>query len=126
MVIETTRYPYPAPARILTGPQSVTLAIASVGANIPARDSIDARLITELTSYGKLGQLISDETASPMYGPGTIASGTKPVDTDGDGIPDAIETKFGWNPNVADSTKVGSSGYSNLEVWANSLVPSSY
>jgi len=125
MVIETTRYPYPAPAKTLTAAQSVTLAISSVGASKP-RDSIDTRLVTELTSYGTLGQLISDETVSPMFGPGTIAAGTKPVDTDGDGIPDSVEIANGWNPNVADSTNIGSSGYMNVEVWANSLVPSSY
>jgi hypothetical protein len=67
------------------------------------------RLIAELQSYGKLGQLMSDENASPMNGPGTIAGGTKWVDANGNGIPDDVEGKF-----------------KTVEDWANSLVPSGY
>jgi hypothetical protein len=49
---------------------------ASAGAS-KSRDSVDNYLInTELLSYGKVGALISDETASPINGPGTIQGGT--------------------------------------------------
>ncbi|TVY85099.1 putative pectate lyase C [Lachnellula suecica] len=125
MVIMDTQYTYPAPTKLLTPPQAVDLAIKSVGASL-VRDSIDTRLISELQSYGTTGELITDETASPMSGPGTIDPGTVALDTDGDGIPDSVEVKMGTDPNVADSMNIGASGYTNIEMWANSLVPSSY
>lgn len=108
MVIQTTKFGFPAPAKILSAADALTLAESSAGAS-KVRDAVDKRLVTELQSYGKVGQLISDENASPMNGPGTIASGTQWVDANGNGIPDNVESRF-----------------SNVEDWANSLVPSSY
>ncbi|CAG8982218.1 hypothetical protein HYALB_00003655 [Hymenoscyphus albidus] len=124
MSIAPTRFDYPAPAKILTAQEALDLALKSVGTSL-ARDSVDKQLIDEVKSFGKVGELISDENASPMSGPGTIAPGTVAVDTDGDGIPDAEETKLGTDPNVADSMTIAANGYTNLENWANSLVPES-
>ena len=91
------------------------------------RDGVDARLLMELQSYGTVGELIADENAAPMSGPGTVASGTAPKDTDSDGIPDSVELSLGTNPNVADSMfDENGNGFANVEDWANSLVPSSY
>ena len=90
------------------------------------RDSIDTFLIEEVNSYGTDGDLISDETASPVNGPGDIDPGTSLVDSDGDGIPDDAETELGTDPQTADSMELHSSGYTNLEFWANSLVPANY
>lgn len=59
-----------------------------------------------------------------MGGPGNIAGGTAPVDSDGDGIPDEWERANGLNPNDAsDGMKIASNGYANLENYVNSLVP---
>ena len=79
----------------------------------------------EVNSYGTNGALISDETASPVNGPGEIDGGTAAVDTDGDGIPDDVEAELGTDPATDDSMELDASGYTYLEVWANSLVPSS-
>jgi hypothetical protein len=68
--------------------------------------------------------LISDEES--MGGPGDLDPGTTPTDTDGDGLPDEVEAELGTDPSVNDSMELDSSGYTYLEVWANSLVPSSY
>ena len=126
-MIMSSKYNYPSPARELSAQDAVTNIINTAGAYLPVRDSVDARLVTELKSYGKTGQLISDETVSPMNGPGTVAGGTKPTDTDGDGIPDAAESALGTNPKVNDSTAdKNGNGYINVEDWANSLVPSAY
>ncbi|KAF1926400.1 polysaccharide lyase family 1 protein [Didymella exigua CBS 183.55] len=108
MVIATTKFPHPAPAKVLGAADALTYVQASVGAS-KVRDAVDERLITELKSYGKTGQLISDETAAPMNFPGTINGGEKWTDANGNGIPDDVEDKF-----------------DNVEDWANSLVSSDY
>jgi hypothetical protein len=108
LAIQAKKYAYPAPAKIISAADAMALAAKSAGAS-KVRDAVDKRLITELQSYGKLGQLISDDNASPMNGPGTIAGGTSWVDANSNGIPDNMESQF-----------------KTVEDWANSLVPSSY
>ncbi len=52
-----------------------------------------------------------------------LNSTSAPVDTDGDGMPDAWETANGLDPNdAADGAKVAANGYTNLENYINSLV----
>lgn len=73
---QATRYPYPTVKTLLSPLDALAKVRASAGAS-KSRDSIDNYLInTELASYGKVGALISDPTASPINGPGTIAGGT--------------------------------------------------
>lgn len=126
MAIQSTKFAFPAPTKIMAASDALAYVQKSAGAS-KVRDAVDTRLIEELTSWGKSGQLIKDENASPMNGPGTIAGGTKAVDTDGDGIPDDAETKLGFDKAVNDamSDKDGN-GYVNIEDWANSLIPSGY
>ena len=53
----------------------------------------------------------------------TLTEGEKWTDTDGDGMPDEWETANGLNPNDAQDGKQASvEGYTNLEVYMNSLV----
>ncbi|KAK2731299.1 hypothetical protein FQN55_004786 [Onygenales sp. PD_40] len=124
MVFTDTKYDYPAVATVLTAHEAVKYVTTSAGASL-VRDSIDTFLMNEVNSWGTKGALISDETASPVNGPGEIDGGTAAIDTDGDGIPDD-EAELGTDPAVADSMALDASGYTYLEVWANSLVPSSY
>ncbi|MCM1077356.1 MAG: hypothetical protein NC411_08365 [Bacteroides sp.] len=52
-----------------------------------------------------------------------LKSTEAPVDTDGDGMPDEWEKANGLDPeNAADGSAVSKSGYTNLEVYINSLV----
>ncbi|KAL5344072.1 pectin lyase fold/virulence factor [Aspergillus crustosus] len=117
--IVSTKYDYPAPERILTPQEVVTYATENVGASL-SRDEVDTYLINEVLSYGKEGSLISNEDS--IGGPGELDPGTPRTDTDGDGIPDDAEAELGTDPNVADSLELHESGYTFLEVWANSLV----
>jgi hypothetical protein len=50
------------------------------------------------------------------------------MDTDGDGMPDAWETKYGLNPNSAsDATgDFDHTGYTNIEKYINGLIDGSY
>lgn len=68
--------------------------------------------------------MISHEDA--IGGPGELDGGTTPTGKDGDGLPGDMEASLGTDPKVADSMKLDSSGYTWLEVWANSLVPEGY
>ncbi|KAI0871673.1 fibronectin [Hypoxylon argillaceum] len=126
MDIVPTPFAYPGPTTLLSPADAVTRVLATVGTSYPARDAVDARLVAEVRSWGTAGQLVSDETASPMFGPGYIAAGAGPADADGDGIPDAWELAHGLDPqDPGDAMQIGSSGYANIEVYVNSLVPSS-
>ena len=54
-----------------------------------------------------------------------LNSETAPADSDGDGMPDAWETKHGLNPNDNDANRYNLDShryYTNLEVYCNSLV----
>ncbi|KNG52083.1 polysaccharide lyase family 1 protein [Stemphylium lycopersici] len=108
MNLQTEKYAFPAPDKILSADEALKLAEESVGAS-KARDAVDEQLIAELKSYGEMGQLISDENADPMNGPGTIDGGEPWADENGNGIPDDVESEF-----------------DDVEAWANSLVPSMY
>jgi hypothetical protein len=121
MAIQSSPFAYPAPTRLLSPQDAVTTVLNGAGASRPSRDGVDARLVDEVRSWGRSGAIISDENA--MGGPGSIAGGQAPVDSDGDGIPDAWETANGLNPNDAsDGMRIASNGYANLENYVNSLV----
>ncbi|KAF2999886.1 hypothetical protein E8E13_008275 [Curvularia kusanoi] len=108
MTIAASKFSHPDPAKILPATDALEFVELSVGAS-KVRDAVDERLIAELKSYGKDGQLIKDETASPMNFPGSFNAGVPWADSNDNGIPDDAEDKF-----------------DNVEDWANSLVPSSY
>ncbi|KAH2933237.1 hypothetical protein KXW73_005134 [Aspergillus fumigatus] len=123
MAIMSSKYNYPAVAYTMSPAEAVTYVTKYAGAS-KVRDSVDTQLIAQVQSWGTEGGLISDEAT--MGGPGTLNGGTPAKDTDGDGIPDEAEKQLGTDPNTNDSMKLHSSGYTYLEVWANSLVPSTY
>ncbi|SHK53368.1 hypothetical protein [Hymenobacter psychrotolerans] len=99
-----------------TAAQAYAYVVAHAGASL-RRDAVDRRLLQELTSLGKLGQIIQTENDTPMHGPGPLASGPAPPDTDQDGMPDAWEQRHGLNPrHPADRHQDRNhDGYSNLE-----------
>jgi pectate lyase len=86
------------------------------------RDSADQRQIDDLLSLGSKGGVIADETW--VGGMPTIAGGTAPLDTDRDGMPDSWEASHGLQMlDPSDGARIAASGYSNLEIYLNSLVP---
>jgi hypothetical protein len=102
----------------VTTVQSKVLASTGAGAIIPSRDSLDAATINDVingtgTIYGTITYPTPD-------------TGTPPVDTDGDGMPDAWESANGTNPSVHDANgDVDGDGYTNIEEYINSFVPAS-
>jgi len=89
------------------------------------RDAVDLRLIGELTSLGLKGKTLPhlDPQGEALAGGlGEVKGGPTPVDTDQDGIPDEWEKAHGLDPkDPADAAKTDASGYTNLEVYLNSL-----
>lgn len=125
MDIVTTAYDYPAPATLLTPEEAVSVVLNSTGCSFPSRDDVDALLVAQVESYGTDGALIDNE--NDVGGVGTVDSGTALTDTDGDGIPDEWESANGLDPNDAsDAMAIAETGYANIEVYVNSLVPSTY
>lgn len=118
----TTPYAYPTVSGLLTPQQAYSHVAANVGAIKPRRDRVDNRYVAELQSLGTLGQIPTNENDAPISGPGPIAGGTAPTDSDNDGMPNTWETANGTNPNVADHNgDVNGNGYPNLEDYLNSL-----
>jgi hypothetical protein len=101
-------------------------AIAKAG-NALHRDSVDQRQINALNSLGSLGYNPADETH--VGGMPTWTGPAAPIDTDGDGMPDSWEQLQGLNVNNAadrNLTNLSSDGYTNLEVYLNSLMAPLY
>ncbi|MDD1654565.1 MAG: hypothetical protein LUO91_02510 [Methanomicrobiales archaeon] len=91
------------------------------GAVFPKRDAVDQRIVTDVRTMG--GAILT--TPSQRGGWPVLASGTPPVDSDRDGMPDTWETAAGLNPRDASDAKGDrdGDGYTNVEEYANSIIP---
>ncbi|HEY8749097.1 MAG TPA: hypothetical protein VIM11_14030 [Tepidisphaeraceae bacterium] len=111
----------PLPPAIDTADQAYHKIAASAGCSLH-RDPVDTRLIDDLTSLGLRGSVVADP--AEMGGFAQIQPGPPPKDSDADGIPDDWERAHALNPHDSkDALKVNPSGYTMLETYLNSLVP---
>lgn len=102
----------------MSAPEALEYVLAYAGASLPVRDEVDQYLIDELASFGSLGSLdgISTEKSLPHKGTGALFGGYKPLDSDGDGIPDEWEAANGLDPNdKSDAAAIAANGYANIE-----------
>lgn len=118
--------------------------LANAGATLPKRDPVDMRIVKQVTTgiievhpdakpsafQFEHRRLPGDSykqgiiTEVSQVGGYPIYKGTPYKDSDDDGMPDAYELKNGLNPKDAlDASKITKSGYSNIEVYLNSVVP---
>jgi hypothetical protein len=124
-----TKLSAPWPSMPITCEQSAqdayTSVLASAGCSKPNRDSVDTRIIQEVSTgtatYGINGIV---NNPSEVGGWPTLASGTPPVDNDHDGMADNWETARGLSPTSAADRNYYtlSTDYTNLEVYLDSLV----
>ena len=132
---------------LLTAQQAHDYVLENVGANLPVRDAVDKRVIEEVrtgvisfvpnTDNSNGSKWVKHRLPDDSYKKGIITDvaqvggypeykGTPYQDSDNDGIPDEYEIKHGLNPhNAADASAMAKdgSGYTNIEVYLNSLVP---
>lgn len=112
-----------------TAEEAYQAVLYGVGATIPQRDMQDARIVSETfagtaSGSGKYGANKGIIDNPDTVGGWPVLSGTPYIDTDGDGIPDDWETANQLNPNLqSDGALITASGYSNLELYLNSMTP---
>ena len=122
-VVNWTNAPFAYPVTTALPPlTAVKLAVSDAGASWQ-RDAVDEQMMTELTSWGTLGETIYNEYQSPMNGPGYVRGGTSYPDSDGDGMPDFWESALGMATNAANNNdpSPSGSGYTRLEDYLNWL-----
>jgi hypothetical protein len=119
--------PFPAaPINEQSAEEAYALVLAYVGASRPRRDGVDLRIIQSVRN-GKVTfkNGIIDAPAEVGGWPEYKAGDGPDVDSDGDGIPDWWEKKYGLDPNdPSDAAKdLNGDGYSNLEKYLNGIDP---
>ena len=119
--VRTVDQPFDAP-RVTTVPAKDVLALVlpTVGASLPKRDSVDARLVDHVRN--RTGKLINSQ--DEVGGWPELKSGEVPLDSDSDGMPDAWEIKHNLNPHdPADAAMIAKDGYTNIEEYLNGKNP---
>jgi len=140
--------PFPmAQITLISAKQAYDYVLDNVGCNLPKRDAVDKRIINDVRT-GKIfyvegtdnsngSKWVKHRLPDSSYKKGIITDisqvggypeykGTPYKDTDHDGMPDEYEIKHGLNPHDAsDASKMAKNGggYTNIEVYLNSLVP---
>jgi len=123
--------------------QAKDYVLANAGATLPKRDPVDARIVKQVTTgkieYDpnvKLPETQFKHRRLPIdsYKQGIITDpiqvggypvykGTPYKDSDNDGMPDTYEIANKLNPkDASDAAKITKSGYSNIELYLNSVV----
>lgn len=110
-----------------TSQEAYAGVLGNAGASLPYRDTLDSRIVNDVKN--RTGNLIDvqggfphgtaysiSQTAWP-----TLPTGTAPLDSDHDGMPDLWETQRGLNKlSAADmNTYTATTGYSNVETYLN-------
>ena len=87
----------------ISATSTVPCVLSGAGCSLQ-RDALDLRTIGEVASFGKAGFIWTNQMQSglPNCGYGILNSGTAPVDSDRDGMPDYWEKTLGWDPYADD------------------------
>ena len=127
-----------------TAEEAYSSVLESVGASLPKRDTIDARIVDETRNgYATYeGDTYKSKARVPdtskkcgiidsqkdVGGWPELKSLPAPVDSDSDGMPDAWEKQYGLDPhNVSDASKdKDRDGYTNIEEYLNATDPTAF
>ena len=113
-------------APVTTAPagDAVGLVLATVGASLPVRDPVDARLVEDVRRG--TGRIIDSQ--AEVGGWPVLKSGPVPVDSDHDGMPDDWEIAHHLDPHDAADAAADNDhdGYTNLEEYLNRTDPNQF
>ncbi|HEX8141316.1 MAG TPA: hypothetical protein VF553_01895 [Pyrinomonadaceae bacterium] len=118
--VQTVAEPFVAqPVHTLSAKEAYEAVLASVGASLPRRDTVDARIVDEVRQ--RKGQIIDSQ--QQVGGWPEYRSAQPPRDDDNDGMPDEWENARHLNPHDAGDAALDrdSDGYTNIEEYINSL-----
>jgi pectate lyase len=118
--VQTVAAPFNAqPVKTATAQRAYEAVLRTVGASLPRRDAVDARIVGEVREHK--GFIIDSQ--EQVGGWPALKSKVAPVDSDDDGMPDWWERRHGLNPHdPADgATDKNNDGYTNLEEYLNSI-----
>ena len=113
-----------APVQSVPARDALQLVLAAVGASLPVRDPVDARIVEEVRRGG--GRIINSQTDVGGWPP--LKPGTPPLDNDKDGMPGDWELRHGLNPNDPSDAALDNDhdGYTNLEEYLNGTDPTQF
>lgn len=128
--------PFPfAPVTTHSAEEAYKLVLKNAGATLPRLDSVDARVVEEVRGgTARFGETYGGGGKGIINSPETVGgwpklrSAAAPLDTDGDGMPDEWERRFGLDPNDPSDgpqDKDGD-GYTNLEEYLNGTDPTEF
>lgn len=137
--------PWPAvPIREQSAEEAYRDVLRDAGATLPKRDALDLRIVEETrrgeATYEGKGYKRDRQVADPSNPSGIIdspedvggwpelASLPAPPDSDGDGMPDAWEKKFGLDPSAAADPGLDTDkdGYTDVEEYLNGTDPTQF
>jgi hypothetical protein len=121
----------PAPAEPVTQQKAVEayeLVLANAGATLPRRDAVDVRVIESVRTGKPTFKAGIIDTPADVGSWPEYRAGALDADSDGDGMPDWWEKKYGLDPNSpADAGKdLNGDGYTNIEKYLNGLDPTKF
>ncbi len=139
-------FPLSGHVKIIPAQEAYSYVLDNVGATLPKRDPVDARIVREVRTGkieykngGKSGvtPYIKRRLPADSYKEGIISDisqvggyptykGKPYKDSDKDGMPDWYEKKHGFNPHDASDAAAyakDGTGYTNIEEYLNSVVP---
>ncbi|AGA78941.1 pectate lyase [Echinicola vietnamensis] len=113
-----------------TANEAFETVLEKAGATLPKRDAVDKR-VTQMVRTGKTMTetgIIKDISEVGGYPSLTFEEHEVPVDSDGDGMPDAWETQHGLDPQNGEDGALDSDGdgYTNVEEYLNGTDPNEH
>ncbi|MFW5985388.1 MAG: hypothetical protein ACOCQ1_03815, partial [Halanaerobiaceae bacterium] len=122
-------FPY-FPVETQTASEAYELVLEKAGANLPARDAIDQRIIEETrTGTAKYGGVAGEHTGiidsqTDTEGLPFIRRIPAALDSNDDGIPDYWAIQYGFAPDKLEVTgDISQDGYTNIEEYMNGTNP---
>jgi hypothetical protein len=105
--------------------EAYELVLAYAGATLPRRDPVDVRVVDSVRTGKVTFKTGIIDTPADVGGWPEYKAETLDADTDGDGIPDWWEKKYGLDPNdPSDAAKdLNGDGYTNIEKYLNGIDP---